>query len=76
MIESRRRFVRILASACAAGLAGLPRALAAEAPLETTAVRLPKIENLCVAPEFVAEELLRAEGFTEIRYIDTPPGTQ
>jgi hypothetical protein len=29
--------------------------------------------SLCNAPQHVAEELLRAEGFTEIRYIDTRP---
>ena len=74
--QSRRRFLINAAFAGAAGLTGPPRALAAETPLETTAVHLFKSENLCVAPQFVAEELLRAEGFTEIRYLDVPPGTQ
>jgi NitT/TauT family transport system substrate-binding protein len=32
-------------------------------------VRLPKISSICVAPQYVADELLRAEGFTDIRYV-------
>jgi NitT/TauT family transport system substrate-binding protein len=47
---------------------------AAEGTLETTTVRITKSAALCVAPQYVAEELLRAEGFTEIRYVDGPPG--
>jgi NitT/TauT family transport system substrate-binding protein len=34
-------------------------------------VRLPKIPSICVAPQDIAEELLRAEGFTDIRYVPT-----
>jgi len=74
MTQSRRRFLTTLSAVGAAGLVRAPRALAAEAALETTAIRLTKIANVCIAPQFVAEELLRAEGFTDIRYVDTPPG--
>jgi NitT/TauT family transport system substrate-binding protein len=38
-----------------------------EAPPETTTIRLVKIPGICVAPQYVAEELLRAEGFTDIQ---------
>jgi NitT/TauT family transport system substrate-binding protein len=72
MIQSRRRFLTTLASAGAAGLTRSPRAFAAEGPLETTTVRLPKSPSICVSPQYAAEELLRAEGFTDIRYVDTP----
>ena len=74
MTQTRRRFLTTLSLAGAAGLVGAPRALAAEGPLETNTVRL---ENpaLCVASLYVAEELLRAEGFTDIRYVVVPPGT-
>ena len=48
--------------------------LADEAPLETTAVRLIKIPGICIAPQYVAEELLRAEGFTEVRYVVSEAG--
>jgi NitT/TauT family transport system substrate-binding protein len=75
IIQSRRRFLTTLASAGAAGLTRPPRTFAAEGSLETTAVRLVKGgNNLCTAPLSVAGELLRAEGFTDIRYVDMPPG--
>jgi len=76
IIQTRRRFLTTLASDGAAGLTRPPRAFAAEGPLETTAVRLVKTTgaNVCVAPEYLAGELLRAEGFTDIRYVDMPPG--
>jgi NitT/TauT family transport system substrate-binding protein len=38
-------------------------------------VRLPKIPAICYAPLYVAEELLRAEGFTDIRYVSTGVNT-
>ena len=25
--------------------------------------------GICIAPQYVAEELLRAEGFTDVRYV-------
>jgi NitT/TauT family transport system substrate-binding protein len=71
MMQTRRRFLTTLSLAGAAGLLRTPPSLAAEGPLETTTVRLAK-RGLCNAPEYVAEELLRAEGFAEIRYINTP----
>jgi NitT/TauT family transport system substrate-binding protein len=71
MMQTRRRFLTTLSLAGAAGLIRAPRALAAEGALETTTVRLPKIPAICFAPLYVAEELLRAEGFTDIRYVAT-----
>jgi NitT/TauT family transport system substrate-binding protein len=44
--------------------------LAAEGALETTTVRLVNDGSICIAPEYAAEDLLRAEGFTDIRYPD------
>jgi NitT/TauT family transport system substrate-binding protein len=44
-------------------------ARAADRPLETTTVRFAKIPGICNAPQYVAEELLRAEGFTDISYV-------
>jgi NitT/TauT family transport system substrate-binding protein len=43
----------------------------AEPALETTTVRLGKLPVICFAPQYVCEALLRAEGFTDIRYVDT-----
>src|SRR5271168_2433826 len=73
--QTRRRFLTTLSVAGAAGLVRAPRVLAAEGALETTTVRLPKGTGICVAPQDVAEELLRAEGFTDIRYVPQPAGT-
>jgi NitT/TauT family transport system substrate-binding protein len=75
MTQTRRRFLTTASLAGAAGLVLPPRALGAEGALETTTVRLSKISSICVAPQYVADELLRAEGFTDILYIDvSPPG--
>ena len=54
-----------------AGLLGLkPELVAAEPPPETTTVRLTQnLGGLCWAPQYVAEELLRDEGFTEVQYV-------
>ena len=73
MIE-RRRFVNGLAAAGAAGLIAMPRLAAAEPPLETTTVRLGRIPASCDAPIYAADELLRAEGFTDVRFVSTAPG--
>jgi NitT/TauT family transport system substrate-binding protein len=49
----------------------VPQAIGAEGSLETTTVRISKDLSICEAPLYVAAELLRAEGFTDIRYVDT-----
>jgi NitT/TauT family transport system substrate-binding protein len=72
--QSRRRFLATLSSVGAAGLIGAPDALAQQAPPETATVRLAKIAGICVAPQYIADELLRAEGFTDIRHVLTEPG--
>jgi NitT/TauT family transport system substrate-binding protein len=72
--QSRRRFLATLSSAGAAGLIGAPDALAQQAPPETTTVRLGKIAGICIAPQYVADELLRTEGFSEIQFVATEAG--
>jgi NitT/TauT family transport system substrate-binding protein len=73
MVQSRRHFLTTLSGAGAVGLLRAPRVLAAEAPLETTSVRLFKSPLICsAAPQYAAEDLLRAEGFKEIAYIEVP----
>jgi NitT/TauT family transport system substrate-binding protein len=72
MMQSRRRFLTALSMAGAAGLVPALRAWAADGPPETTSVRIEKVPAICVAPQHIAQELLRAEGFTDIRYMDTP----
>jgi NitT/TauT family transport system substrate-binding protein len=74
MIQTRRRFLTSVALAGAAGLARVPTLAAAEAPPETTTVRLANIGGICLAPQYAAEELLRAEGFKEISFVETVSG--
>jgi NitT/TauT family transport system substrate-binding protein len=69
--QTRRRFLETLSLAGAAGLIRARQSPAAEEALETTSVRLLKGTPICGAPVFLAEELLRAEGFTDIRYVET-----
>jgi NitT/TauT family transport system substrate-binding protein len=72
IIESRRHFLTQLGTAGVAGLGGLGVApvgsLAAEPPPEVTTIRLAKYPATCAAPYYVFGELLRVEGFTDIRY--------
>jgi NitT/TauT family transport system substrate-binding protein len=70
-IQTRRRLLTTLSLAAGAGLIRMPHVLAAEGALETTAIRLARSPTICVAPQYVAEELLHAEGFADIRYVDT-----
>jgi NitT/TauT family transport system substrate-binding protein len=69
--QTRRRFLTSLSSAGAASLIGGPSA-AQQGSLETTRIRLAR-STLCVAPQYVADELLRAEGFTDIDYLARTP---
>jgi NitT/TauT family transport system substrate-binding protein len=73
IMQTRRRFLTALSLVGAGGLIRA-RALAAEGALETTTVRLIKSPAPCGAPLYVAEELLRSEGFTDIRYLPSLPG--
>ena len=67
---SRRRFLRGITLAGTAGLLGVhPRPSAAEPPPETTKIRLVQISGICIAPQYVAEDLLRAEGFADVHYV-------
>ena len=67
---SRREFVNGVALAGAAGALGFGRELfAAEPPPETRLIRLLSTSSLCEAPAQVADVLLAAEGFTQVRYV-------
>ena len=69
-ILSRRRF---LGSTALAGIASILPALgvpAAEPSLETTTIKLPRAPAICTMPQMIPQQLLQAEGFTDIRFID------
>ena len=63
-----RRHVLAGLSAVATGFI-VPSAAAAEPPPETTTIRLDAAPSTCFAPMYLAEDLLRQEGFTEVRYV-------
>jgi hypothetical protein len=64
--EPRQR--AILVRAGAAALTGARRSVAEEAPPETTSLRLPKTSGFtCLAPLQLLDDLLREEGFVNIR---------
>src|SRR5215831_9765267 len=76
--QSRRRFLTNLAFTGAVGLCGASvaslgggrKSLAAEPPPEVTTIRLARDTVTCIAP-LALQEFLHAEGFTDIRYVDT-----
>jgi len=68
-VQSRRRFLATLASAGGAALMGTGTSLAQDGPPETTTIRLARIPSICRAPQYMTEELLRSEGFTDVNYI-------
>jgi NitT/TauT family transport system substrate-binding protein len=73
--QTRRWFLTGLSMAGAAGLVRAPVASAAEVALETRTVRIGKTPAICLAPLYVTEKLLRAEGFTDIRFPDATAPT-
>ena len=70
---SRRQFLSTAALAGTGAILGLrSEALAAEPPPETKKIRLIQIPGICIAPMYVAEDLLRSEGFTDVEYVKKP----
>ena len=65
---TRRDFLRLTAGTMTGALGVFPARAAAEPALETTMITLNQIPGICVAPQYVAEELLRSEGFADVRY--------
>jgi NitT/TauT family transport system substrate-binding protein len=54
------------------GLLGWPLGHASgEPPPETTRLRIPHSPSICVAPQYIVGELLKAEGFSDIEYVKT-----
>jgi NitT/TauT family transport system substrate-binding protein len=66
----RRTILRALAAGVVGSAIGARPGFAAEPPPETTRIRLNRypFDVACVAPTWVAEELLRAEGFKTVEY--------
>jgi len=70
--ESRRRFVaRVSALGGGAALNIFSKASCAEPPPDIERIRLVQAPTYCLAPQYLAEDLLRAEGFADIQYVNT-----
>ena len=67
---SRRRFLQQTSALGAALTFGVPGTALAEPPPEIRKIRLVKFPVICLAPEYLAEEFLRLEGFTEVEYVN------
>ena len=71
---TRREFANGMALTAGAAILGLSaKPAVAEPPPETTSLRLARypFDHACLAPQWVAEELLKAEGFTDITFTTT-----
>ena len=67
---SRRTFLGGLMLAGTAGLLGVhPRPVTAEPSPETTTLRLARTTSICQAPQYIVEDLLEAEGFTDVQFV-------
>ena len=70
IMQTRRRF--LCSAAFAGGASILPSlgARAADQSPETTTIRLGKASAICTMPQMIPQQLLEAEGFTDIRFVD------
>jgi NitT/TauT family transport system substrate-binding protein len=72
-LHSRRDFLACASLAGAASLLGRDECFAQEASPETSTVRIPTGTLICNAPTYIADELLRDEGFTDIQHVPVTP---
>lgn len=63
------------AAAVAGAIAAIPALAAGEPPPETKRIRLTRypMDIACSIPMWIAEEMLRAEGFEEVSYVPLLP---
>src|SRR5215475_8796012 len=72
----------LLGASCAASIAlfgSVAARLRAEEPNqppETTTIRLAKNPSICIAPQYVVSDLLNAEGFTNVVYVESDAGVE
>jgi len=68
--SDRRKFLTGMSSLGAATLlAPYHRSQAAGEQLETTRIRFAHDPSICTSPQYLAEDMLRLEGFTEVEYV-------
>jgi NitT/TauT family transport system substrate-binding protein len=69
---TRRCVLATLSSAAAMSLIGGANGSAQEAPPEVKSIRLVRVPGICIAPQYVAEGLLKIEGFSDVQYVEVP----
>jgi hypothetical protein len=77
IMQSRRDFLTTLFAAGSAGFMDARGSLADEGSPAPTTVRRTSASGICVAPQYLAGNLLRADGFSDVRFvpgITGPPG--
>jgi NitT/TauT family transport system substrate-binding protein len=68
LIQTRRQLLTSMTAAGTAALLGPQKSLADQAPPETSTVRICRQTGTCTATQYLAEDLLRADGFTEVHF--------
>ena len=72
----------LLAGACAASTAlfwsaaARLRAEVTDPPIETTTISLAKNPSICITPQYVVSDLLNAEGFERVVYVESDAGLE
>lgn len=66
---SRRHFLQQTSALGAASLLGLSNESRAEPPPEVGTIRLAHAPAICLAPQYLAEDLLHLEGFSKVEYV-------
>lgn len=74
MNYTRRQFLESASALGAISLLRVSSPAAAEPAPETTRIRFADSPSICGAPMYLAEELLRLEGFSQIEYFQRPVG--
>ncbi|MFN0040778.1 MAG: ABC transporter substrate-binding protein [Burkholderiales bacterium] len=67
---SRRHFLKQTSALGIASALGLPSSGHAEPPPEVRRIRMIHFPAVCLAPGYLAEELLHAEGFEQVEYVE------
>jgi NitT/TauT family transport system substrate-binding protein len=71
-VTTRRHFLRESSALVGASLLPYASLVQADPPPEVRKLRLINIPAICHAPQYVAEAMLKLEGFTELEYLDYP----
>ena len=70
MAHTRRQFLTELSALTVGSTLLGPGFAHAEPPPETKTIRLLHLPAICAAPQYIAEEFLRLEGFENIQYVE------